>query len=86
LAYQPPTSSTFLSQQTNHQQPANNTFFSEQTSTSHQLPANRTGSVSPTVRRPPCAASRHHLASSPSATDLQDGEFVAAASELLIDG
>jgi hypothetical protein len=28
LAYQPPASSTFLSQQTSHQQPANNTFLS----------------------------------------------------------
>jgi hypothetical protein len=43
LAYQPPTSSTFLSEQTSHQQPASNTLLSEQTSTSHQPPANRTG-------------------------------------------
>jgi hypothetical protein len=34
LAYQPPDSSTFLSQQTSHQHPANNTHLSEQTSTS----------------------------------------------------
>jgi hypothetical protein len=33
LAYQPPASSTFLSQQISHQQPANSTFLSEQTST-----------------------------------------------------
>jgi hypothetical protein len=43
LAYQPPASSTFLSQQISHQQPASSTLLSEQTSTSHQLPANRTG-------------------------------------------
>jgi hypothetical protein len=43
LAYQPPASSTFLSQQTSHQQSASNTFLSEQISTSHQLPAKRTG-------------------------------------------
>jgi hypothetical protein len=43
LAYQPPASSTFLSQQISHQQPANSTFLSEQTSTSHQPPAKRTG-------------------------------------------
>jgi hypothetical protein len=34
---------TFLSEQTSHQQPASNTFLSEQTSTSHQPPAKRTG-------------------------------------------
>jgi hypothetical protein len=43
LAYQPSTSSTLLSQQTRHQQPASITLLSEQTSTSHQPPANRTG-------------------------------------------
>jgi hypothetical protein len=43
LAYQPPASSTFLSEQISHQQPANSTFLSEQTSTSHQPPANRIG-------------------------------------------
>jgi hypothetical protein len=43
LAYQPPASSTFLSEQTSHHQPANSTLLSEQTSTSHQPPANRTG-------------------------------------------
>jgi hypothetical protein len=36
LAYQPPVSSTFLSEQTSHQQSANSIFLSEQTSTSHQ--------------------------------------------------
>jgi hypothetical protein len=41
LAYQPPASSTFLSQQTSNQQPASSTFLSEQTSTSHQSPAKR---------------------------------------------
>jgi hypothetical protein len=45
LAYQPLASSTFLSEQTSHQQPANITFLSEQTSTSHQPPANRTGCI-----------------------------------------
>jgi hypothetical protein len=35
LAYQPPASSTFLSEQISHQQPAISTFLSEQTSTSH---------------------------------------------------
>jgi hypothetical protein len=29
LAYQPPASSTFLSEQISHQQPANNIFLSE---------------------------------------------------------
>jgi hypothetical protein len=43
LAYQPPGSSTFLSEQISHQQPASSTFISEQISTSHQLPAKRTG-------------------------------------------
>jgi PKD repeat protein len=43
LTYQPPASSTFLSEQISHQQPASSTFLSEQTSTSHQPPANRTG-------------------------------------------
>jgi hypothetical protein len=42
LAYQPPASSTFLSEKTSHQQPANITFLSEQSSTSHQPPAKRT--------------------------------------------
>jgi hypothetical protein len=36
LAYQPPASSTFLSEQTSHQQSASNTFLSEQISISHQ--------------------------------------------------
>jgi hypothetical protein len=43
LAYQPPASSTFLSQQISHQQPTSSTFLSEQISTSHQPPAKRTG-------------------------------------------
>jgi hypothetical protein len=42
LAYQPPASSIFLSEQISHQQPASSTFLSEQTSTSHQPPAKRT--------------------------------------------
>jgi hypothetical protein len=44
--YQPPASSTFLSEQTNHQRPASSTLLSEETSTSHQPPANRTGCMS----------------------------------------
>jgi hypothetical protein len=43
MAYQPPASSIFLSEQPSHQQPASSTFLSEQTSTSHQPPAKRTG-------------------------------------------
>jgi hypothetical protein len=43
LAYQPPASSIFLSEQTSHQQPHGSTFLSEQISTSHQPPAKRTG-------------------------------------------
>jgi hypothetical protein len=43
LAYQPPASSTFLSEQISHQQPASSIFLSEQISTSHQPPAKRTG-------------------------------------------
>jgi hypothetical protein len=34
LAYQPPASSVFLSEQISHQQPASSTFLSEQISTS----------------------------------------------------
>jgi hypothetical protein len=36
LAYQPPASNAFLSEQISHQQLASNTLLSEQTSTSHQ--------------------------------------------------
>jgi hypothetical protein len=43
-SYQQPAISTFLSEQTSHQQPASSTFLSEQISTSHQSPAKRTGS------------------------------------------
>jgi hypothetical protein len=43
LTYQPPNSSTFLLEQTNHQWPVSSIFLSEQTSTNHQPPANRTG-------------------------------------------
>jgi hypothetical protein len=43
LAYQPPASSTFLSEQTSHHQPVSSISLSEQTSTSHQPPAERTG-------------------------------------------
>jgi hypothetical protein len=43
LAYQSLASSTFLSQQTSHQQSASSTFLSKQISTSsHQSPAKRT--------------------------------------------
>jgi hypothetical protein len=42
-AYQPPASSTFLSEQISHQQPVSSTFLFEQISTSHQPPAKRTG-------------------------------------------
>jgi hypothetical protein len=42
LAYQPLVGSTFLSEQTSHQQPASSTFLSQQTSTSHQPPASST--------------------------------------------
>jgi hypothetical protein len=43
-AYQPPASSTFLSERTSNQpRPASSTLLSEQTSPSHQPPANRTG-------------------------------------------
>jgi hypothetical protein len=43
LDYQPPASSIFLLEQISRQKSANNTFLSEQTSTSHQPPAKRTG-------------------------------------------
>jgi hypothetical protein len=46
LAYQPPTSIPFLSEQTSHQQSVNSTFLSEQISNSHQPSAKRTGSLS----------------------------------------
>jgi hypothetical protein len=46
LSYQPPTSSTFLSEQTSHQQPASITFLSEQIRTSHQPSAKQTGYAS----------------------------------------
>jgi hypothetical protein len=38
LAYQPPASGTFLSQQTSHQQSTSSIFLSERISTSHQPP------------------------------------------------
>jgi hypothetical protein len=38
-AYQPPANSTFLSEQTSHEQLASSTLLSEQTSTSYQPPA-----------------------------------------------
>jgi hypothetical protein len=36
LAYQPPASSAFISEQTSYQQSASNTFLPEQISTSHR--------------------------------------------------
>jgi hypothetical protein len=36
MAYQQPANNTFLSEQTSHQQPDSSTFLSEQISTSHQ--------------------------------------------------
>jgi hypothetical protein len=42
-AYQPPASSTFISEQISHQQSASSNFLPEQISTSHQPPAKRTG-------------------------------------------
>jgi hypothetical protein len=42
LAYQPPASSIFLSEQINHQQPVSSTFLSQQINTSHQPPTKRT--------------------------------------------
>jgi hypothetical protein len=50
LAYQPPASSTFLSEQISHQQSDSSTFLSEQTSTSHQPPTKRTGWATATAR------------------------------------
>jgi hypothetical protein len=41
---------SFLSEQTNHQQPVNSIFLSEQISTNHQAPAKRTGCISLGVR------------------------------------
>jgi hypothetical protein len=41
LTYQPPASSTFLSEQTNHQQSASITFISEQTTTPPAKPTRR---------------------------------------------
>jgi hypothetical protein len=67
LAYQPPTSSTFLSEQTSHHQPASSTFLSEQISTSHQPPAKLTGYSSTRPHRAPslriCGAGRPPAAS-----------------------
>jgi hypothetical protein len=54
LAYQPPASGTFLSQQISHQQPASSTLLLKQTSTSHQPPANR----EPINRRFPASQER----------------------------
>jgi hypothetical protein len=42
LAYEPLANNIFLSQQTSHQQPTSSTLLSEQISTRHQPPANRT--------------------------------------------
>jgi hypothetical protein len=48
-----PDSSTFLSEQTSHQQSASSTFRSEQICTSHQPPAKRTRCASPDPRSTP---------------------------------
>jgi hypothetical protein len=45
LVYQPPASSTFLSEQISHQQPANSIFLSEQISTSHQHQPNKSSYI-----------------------------------------
>jgi hypothetical protein len=50
-AYQPPASSTFLSEQISHQQPASSTFLSEQIS--HQQPASSTFLSQQTSHQPP---------------------------------
>jgi hypothetical protein len=46
LTYQTSANSIFISEQTNHQQPASSTFLSEQIITSHQAPAKRTSRAS----------------------------------------
>jgi hypothetical protein len=46
LAYQPLASNTFLSEQISHQQSVSSTFLPEQTNTTHQPPAKRTGCIS----------------------------------------
>jgi hypothetical protein len=79
------TNQQYFSLTTNQPSATSQQYFSLRTN-QHQPPAKRTDNVSPTVRRPLCAASLHHLASSPSATGLQDSESVAAASDLLVDG
>jgi hypothetical protein len=69
LAYQPPDSSNFLSEQISYQQPASSTFLSEQTSTGDQPPAKRTGWLSPYLPAPSSRAARWEprgLAPSPS--------------------
>jgi cell division protein FtsL len=37
MTYQPPDNTTFLSEQISHQQPTNNSFLSKQISTSHTI-------------------------------------------------
>jgi hypothetical protein len=64
-AYQPPASSTFLSERTSNQpQPASSTLLSEQTSTSHQPPANRTGSFLVNYDVPMQNLAKYYLGSS----------------------
>jgi hypothetical protein len=65
--------STFLSEQISHQQPASNTFLSEQTNTSHQSTAKRTGRIFPFSDSPipsPAAASRRRRAELPSHSQI----------------
>jgi hypothetical protein len=52
LAYQPPASSIFLSEQTSRQQSVSITFLSEQISTSHQSSAKQTGYTSSVIEGP----------------------------------
>jgi hypothetical protein len=52
LAYQPPVSNTFLSQQISHQQSTNNTFLSEQASTSQMNRAKDSNKELPRIGGP----------------------------------
>jgi hypothetical protein len=80
FAYQPPTSSAFLSEQTSHQQSASSTFLSEQISISHQPPAKRTGyrphhewqGTQSEQRDPPAAGRTYKRRSGPKDKDAKD--------------
>jgi hypothetical protein len=54
LAYQPPASSTFLSQQISRQQTDSGTFLSEQTNTSHQPNEHACGYYTPLSAQSNC--------------------------------